>query len=155
MSILEDEMKQRKQGQAARAAILVAVAVLAAACGSSSPTAPPPVTTYNVALASAGGTAVTGTAVIEDNDGPTSTVRVELVGLDANSAHAGHVHKGSCVAQGAIFQGLQVVTAGADGRGTATTAQVPDSLLTGEYYIQYHVGANPPGAPIACGDLPE
>lgn len=145
-------MKQLKRVQVMRTAVVMAAMILAA-CGGNGPTGGPPVS-YDVTLAGAGGSTVTGTAAIEDNDGPTSSVRIELVGLEANSAHAGHIHVGSCAQQGAIVQGLAVVTAGADGRGTATTANVPDDLLTSAYYIQYHVAANPPGAPLACGDLP-
>ncbi len=147
-------MKNLKRVQIMRMAVVVA-AVIGTACGDNSSTDAPPAPSYDVALASARGSGVTGTAAVQDNGGSTSTVRVELVGMAANSSHAGHVHLGSCAQQGAILAGLQTVTAGVDGRGTATTAGVPDNLLTSEYYIQYHVSVNPPGDPIACGDLPE
>ncbi len=147
-------MKVPKQAEFARTAVVMATLILAA-CGGNSPTDNPPRPSYNVTLAASGGSGVTGTATIEDNAGSTSTVRIELVGMVANSSHAGHVHIGSCAQQGAIVTGLEVVTAGADGRGTATTTGVPDNLLSTEYYIQYHVAVNPPGNPLACGDLPQ
>lgn len=147
-------MKQLKLEQVARTAVVVATVILAA-CGGGSDSPINVAQPYPVTLSSFGGSAVNGTAVIEDNSGPTSTVRIELAGMAPQSAHVGHVHRGSCAQQGAILFGLEVVTAGADGRGTATTAQVPDNLLTGEYYIQYHVSVNPPGDPIACGDIPD
>ena len=138
-----------------RIALALTAALLAACSSDDSPTYDgPPLSSFDVPLAAAGGSGVTGTAGIDDY-GSTSTVRIELVGMIPNSSHAGHIHQGSCAQQGAIVRGLPVVTAAADGRGSATSVDVPNTFLTGAFYIQYHVAADPPGDPLACGDLPD
>jgi hypothetical protein len=100
------------------------------------------------------GNGVTGTVTIQDQAGAGSTVTVALQGLPPNSQHAGHVHVGSCAAQGAILAGLNPITADAQGAGSATTTGVPDDLLVSGYYVQYHVALSPPGDPISCGNIP-
>jgi len=134
-----------------RAATAMLVAFAGACDNDASPSDVTPPREFT--LTALGGSNVTGIATIEDLSGPTSSVRVELSGMAPNSAHVGHVHKGSCTQQGAIYHGLEVVSAGSNGTGSVVTTQVPDSLLTYGYYIQYHVAVAPPGAPIACGDL--
>jgi hypothetical protein len=133
--------------------MVVVGVVLAGGCKNDSPvvSAAPRVVT----LASIQGSTASGAATILDDAGPSSTVQIDLTGMQPNTSHVGHVHKGSCAAQGAIYHGLAVVNADAGGNGTVSTAQVPDSLLIGGYYIQYHTAVSPPGTPIACGDLPQ
>lgn len=104
-------------------------------------------------LSPIGESGVSGTAVITDESGDVSTVEVELTGLEPNTQHAGHVHVGSCADQGAIVMALEPVTADSEGNGTAVTPGVPDDQLTTDFYVQYHVSFDPPGAPIACADI--
>jgi hypothetical protein len=106
-------------------------------------------------MAAVNGNGVTGTVMIQDEEGDGATVTVTLQGLEPNSQHAGHVHVGSCAAQGAILAGLNPITADAQGAGSATTTDVPDELLVFGYYVQYHVALTPPGDPISCGNIPD
>lgn len=98
---------------------------------------------------------VTGTVTIQNNAGSGATVTVALRGLPPNGQHAGHVHVGSCAAQGAIRAGLNPITADAQGAGSATTTDVPDDLVVSGFYVQYHVALSPPGDPISCGNIPD
>lgn len=102
----------------------------------------------------AGGSGVSGTATVTAQSGEFSTVTVSLQSLAPGSSHAGHVHRGACAAQGAIDFGLNPIVADDQGNGSATTANVPDALLIPGFYLQYHVALDPPGAPLACADIP-
>lgn len=132
--------------------LVIALAFGAAACDEEATTEPGGDRSFD--LSSIGGSDVSGTAEITDDGGGTSTVAVTLTGLEPNTEHAGHVHVGSCADQGGIVVVLDPITADSDGNGTAVTADVPDDQLTTDFYIQYHVDLDPPGAPIACGDIP-
>jgi hypothetical protein len=133
-------------------ALALAVAGVAA-CGDSNDPAAPVRNPVEFAMAAVNGNNVTGTVTVQDQDGPGSTVTVRLQGLPPGSAHAGHVHVGSCAAQGAIRIGLNPITADAQGTGAATTTGVSDDLLTAGFYVQYHVALSPPGDPISCGNI--
>lgn len=111
----------------------------------------PPVT---FAMNAFNGNGVTGTATIDDQPGDGSTVTVALQGLPPGGQHAGHVHQGTCVNQGAILFGLNPIAADAQGSGSATTAGVPDALLGPGFYLQYHVALEPPGDPVSCAEVP-
>jgi hypothetical protein len=151
-------MRRQTTAVVAIAALLVAVA----ACDDDGVTAlPTPSKTIDldpvltVGLAEIGGSSVTGTTTIIDVAGPSSIVVVNLSGLAPMSEHAGHVHMGSCAAQGGVATPLQPITADANGDGGSVTADVPDSNLGPSFYVQYHEALSPPGPGIACGDIPQ
>ena len=135
-------------------AALVSTAAMAA-CGDDDPAGPgdsPSPVSFSMNAADASG--VSGTAIVTARAGEFSTVAVSLQNLEPGSSHAGHVHRGSCAAQGAIDFGLGPIVADAQGNGSATTDNVPDALLIPGFYLQYHVALDPPGAPLACADIP-
>lgn len=134
------------------AAVLVLIAVTALAC--SDDTSGPSVLPRNFAINAVGGSGVAGTVAITDQGGSASTVTVTLQGMVAGSSHAGHVHRGTCGSDGAIDFGLTPIVADAGGNGSATTT-VADNLLVPGFYLQYHVALDPPGAPLACANVPE
>jgi hypothetical protein len=92
---------------------------------------------------------VTGSATLSQSGG-TTTVMVTLRGLAPNSAHAGHIHRGSC--SGAIIFPLATVTANAAGEA-AGSATVNAALDTSQWWVQYHASDSPPGAPVTCGQV--
>ena len=107
-----------------------------------------------IVLEGAGGTGITGMAVITPEDGgTTSTVTVELRGIAPGSSHVGHVHHGSCAYPGEVDVMLSPVIGDADRRGSATTAGVPSSDLRSGYALQYHATLDMPSPTVACGDL--
>jgi Cu/Zn superoxide dismutase len=134
---------------------LVSTAAMAA-CGDDDPAAPgnprPPVS-FSMTGVDANG--VSGTATVTGQSGEFSSVTVSLQNLAPGSSHAGHVHRGACATQGAIDFGLAPIVADAQGNGSATTDNVPDALLIPGFYLQYHVALDPPGAPLACADIPD
>jgi hypothetical protein len=92
---------------------------------------------------------VTGSATLAQS-GETTSVTVTLSGMAPNSAHAGHIHRGSC--SGAIIFPLGVLTADASGQGSVA-ATVNASIDAPSWWIQFHTSDNPPGPPIACGPV--
>jgi hypothetical protein len=82
--------------------------------------------------------------------GATTTVVVRLRGLAPGTAHAGHIHQGSC--GGPILFPLGTVVADSLGRGSAG-AEVPAPLDTAGWWVQYHAAGGPPGPGIACGPV--
>ena len=140
----------RSSGKWLASDLLLAVG-MAAACDES--TTDPSNSPLSVSMNAVSGSGVSGTASITDLAGDVSRVTITLQGMTPGSSHAGHVHRGSCANQGAIDFGLEPVVADAQGNGSATASNVPDGLLTSGFYLQYHVALNPPGAPIACGDI--
>lgn len=95
------------------------------------------------------GSGVTGEATLLQL-GATTTVNVSLSGLAPGSAHAGHIHQGSC--NGPILFPLETITANANGEGNAT-AIVDAPLELGTWWVQYHASDSPPGPPITCGQV--
>ncbi|WP_072688047.1 CHRD domain-containing protein [Rhodococcus marinonascens] len=109
-----------------------------------------------------------GTATLTyDSDQQTLGVEVRASGLQPDSAHAVHVHSGSCAAQGPVV--YPVPDLQADGSGEATTTITIDNVdapppATG-WYVNVHMGsmneiADDSGptllfAPIICGDVTE
>lgn len=132
--------------------VLLLIAVTAVAC--SKDASGPGVLPRNFTINAVGGSGVTGTVTITDGAGAVSTVTVTLQGMAPGSAHAGHVHRGTCGSDGAIDFGLALITADAAGNGSATSPNVPDDVLGPGFYLQYHVAQNPPGAPMACANVP-
>lgn len=106
-------------------------------------------TTGTATLASLSETGVNGQASALDT-GDMTTFVITLRGLDADTAHAGHIHSGGC--NGPILFPLASIHADASGTGQAT-ATVAAPLDTSTWWIQYHAGESPPGPGIACGAL--
>jgi hypothetical protein len=91
-----------------------------------------------------------GQATVTPN-GQQTQVQIQLSGLTPG-AHPGHIHSGTCEAPGEVLQPLPVITAGADGAGTADTTLALDAMtvMDGQHIIAYHGEG---GAPVACGSL--
>jgi CHRD domain len=106
-----------------------------------------------------------GTAMLAYN-GTTHSLEVEIKarGLPPNSAHAAHIHSGSCIAQGAVLYPLPDLQANASGDASVTTAvnNVNSAPPATGWYVNVHMGpmsqilnGNSPillFAPILCGD---
>lgn len=95
----------------------------------------------------------------------TLTVAARATGLVAGSAHAVHIHGGSCDSQGKVIFHLNDLVAGADGVA-ATTTVVPDvdqAPPASGWYVNVHLGGHDqiekdgkPAmlfAPILCGNI--
>ncbi|MGH3856647.1 MAG: CHRD domain-containing protein [Pseudonocardiaceae bacterium] len=107
----------------------------------------------------------TGTATLTYTS-TTHTVHVEIKarGLPPKSAHAAHIHAGSCRTQGAVLYPLPDLQANASGEASMTTTvtNVTAPPPTG-WYVNVHMGpmnqilnGNSPTllfAPILCGDV--
>ncbi len=90
--------------------------------------------------------------------GSTLTVKLTLSGLAPNSAHAAHIHSGSCTNQGSVVYPLQNVTADASGKATVTTTiHNVKSIPASGWYVNVHHSTqltNQTGFdPIACGNV--
>jgi hypothetical protein len=117
--------------------------------GAATTAAPSAVARGSSTLAATLSSGVTGSATLAQS-GETTSVTVTLSGMAPNSAHAGHIHRGSC--SGAIIFPLGVLTADASGQGSVT-ATVNASIDAPSWWIQFHTSDNPPGPPIACGPV--
>lgn len=104
-----------------------------------------------VAMAGLGDSGVTGEAILTPS-GEQTEVSVTLSGLEANAAHPGHIHQGSCDAIGSVAVPLLPITADASGAGTMTTPApiAADSAMDGGHIVVYH---EPGGTPIVCGAI--
>ncbi len=95
-----------------------------------------------------------GTATLAYNS-TNHTLRVEVTasGLPPNSAHAAHIHAGSCVAQGAVVYPLPDLRANASGDASITTTidNVNSAPPTTGWYVNVHRG---PMSQILSGDSP-
>jgi hypothetical protein len=108
-----------------------------------------------------------GTGSMSYNPGArTLTVGLTVNGLPPNTAHAAHIHSGSCSKQGDVVHALPDLRADATGRASLTTT-IPNVAspppATG-WYLNLHFGPmnqilDPTGkptmlfAPILCGDI--
>lgn len=111
--------------------------------------------TVTVNMTGVGGSKVTAVATVTDA-GATTKVSITFKGFDPNSAHAGHIHSGSCEQNGPVVYPL--TSAKADANGNATIegeADAPFSTVTnGKFYLNYHVADAPtPGGGIVCGNI--
>ncbi len=93
------------------------------------------------------------TEVIATND---IMVQATFKGFQPNTAHAGHIHSGSCEKQGGII--FPLPTAKADANGNATISWPVshitfDEILRDLYYVNFHTSDNPPGDGIVCGNI--
>jgi hypothetical protein len=153
----------------------VPVFVLMAACGTddaveddtfgmdTTMTMPPPAAApmetagmgTTVALASVGGSGVSGEATLTES-GQQTEVMVRLVGSQPNATHQGHIHQGTCDNVGSVVVALDPITVDAQGSGTSTTmvdVAIHDAA-NGEHLVAYHEAGGTPGAPAACGEIP-
>jgi Cu/Zn superoxide dismutase len=109
-----------------------------------------------VQMQAVGSSGVNGQAWVT-GQGNQTKVTVDLTGLQPDSAHAGHVHEGTCSSPGKVVAPLPDISGNANGSGTATAtvALAPDSVLDGQHVIAYHrsAGANH-GPTITCGAIP-
>ncbi|HLI25975.1 MAG TPA: CHRD domain-containing protein [Chloroflexota bacterium] len=92
---------------------------------------------------------VTGEATLTQS-GNTTTVTVRLHAPSGGTAHAGHIHGGSC--SGPILFPLETIQLDASGNGSATST-VNAPIDAGNWWIQYHQSASPPGPGVACGQV--
>jgi plastocyanin len=116
------------------------------------PTPPSPVvgsgaTAMRAVLSPQAGSGVSGEATLAQT-GDATTVTVTLSGLAPDSAHAGHIHGGSC--SGPILFPLATIRADSMGQGSGT-ATVNAPIDAANWWVQYHASDSPPGTPIACG----
>ena len=112
--------------------------------------------TMTAELQPVGGSGVTGQATLTPAAGQTQ-VMIALNNLAPNSAHAGHIHTGTCASPGPAVQPLQPITANASGTGSMTTTVPldPNTVMNGQHIVVYHRDAgDSPGSPIVCGALP-
>ncbi|HEV2146676.1 MAG TPA: hypothetical protein VGR37_04600 [Longimicrobiaceae bacterium] len=108
-----------------------------------------------VTLNPVGGSGVSGTATLAEQ-GAQTQVAVQLTGLQPNSAHAGHIHHGTCESPGNAVAPLQDITADAGGAGTmtATVAMPTSTVMNGQHIVAYHESAGPNHGPtIVCGAI--
>ena len=90
--------------------------------------------------------------------GTTLTVTVTLSGLEPNSMHAAHIHKGSCESQGAVIYPLDNVVADASGNANVmTTVNNVSSIPSSGWYVNVHrttaLSTQTGFDPIACGNV--
>ena len=98
-----------------------------------------------------------GNAVLTLNHN-TLTVVVTLDGLLPGSAHAAHIHAGSCQSQGGIAHMLNNVVADAHGHAQVTTVIQNVQRIPGHgWYVNVHYGTDISTQtgfdPIACGNV--
>ncbi|MGH3844917.1 MAG: CHRD domain-containing protein [Pseudonocardiaceae bacterium] len=95
----------------------------------------------------------------------TLTVQIKATGLAPNSAHAEHIHSGSCLTQGAVVYPLPDLQANTSGEASVSTTlnNVNAAPPATGWYVNVHLGpasqilhGNTPTllfAPILCGDV--
>jgi hypothetical protein len=100
-----------------------------------------------------------------DPSAKTLTVAARATGLVAGSAHAVHVHSGSCDAQGKVLYHLNDLVAKSDGVAETTTVipNVDQAPPTSGWYVNVHLGSGDQiekdgkptlyFAPILCGNV--
>lgn len=84
-------------------------------------------------------------------------VQIRLTGLRPNAEHAAHIHgPGVCDVNAPITHPLNNVRADASGVGTSdTTVSIgANNPLRQPSYVNAHMGANPPGVGVICGNIP-
>lgn len=100
-----------------------------------------------------------------DPGAKTLTVSARATGLVAGSAHAVHIHDGSCDSQGGVMYHLNDLVAGADGVASTTTVvqNVEEGPPATGWYVNVHLGGHDQiekdgkptmyFAPILCGNV--
>lgn len=95
-------------------------------------------------------------AILEDN---TLSVLLKVLNLEPGSAHANHIHSGSCKTGGPVVWGLKDVGIKFDGSGGQDTwfhltDEQVDALVNGNHFVAVHEGpSSSPGAIILCGNI--
>jgi hypothetical protein len=149
------------------ASIAVVAAVLLAACGGQSGntnTEAEPVgfmgAQWSATLAPAAGSPapqVTGTATVMGNaDSSQTRVEVALSGATPGTAFPWHLHRGTCGSDQGIVgdaSAYKAMTAGINGRATATATLDMPMPKSGEYMINVHASPTDMGTIVACGNL--
>lgn len=113
--------------------------------------------TLTAAPGASAGEAASGMAQLSLS-GSTLTVKLTLSGLEPNSAHAAHIHSGSCESQGAVVYPLTSVMADASGNATVTTTiNNVSSIPASGWYVNVHhstaLSTQTGFDPIACGNV--
>lgn len=83
-------------------------------------------------------------------------MRLVVTGLERNSSHVFHIHKGSCAAQRGIVKDLGVLTANNGGIAIVTRwlgVEELQGLVANHAYVNIHAGARLPSPGITCGDI--
>lgn len=99
-----------------------------------------------------------GTATLTVVNGALKVV-LDVTGLKPSSAHAVHIHLGSCASQGAVIHPLPALMADANGHASlTTTVSSVSSIPTGVWYINIHrttavTAGQTDFDPILCGDI--
>ncbi len=101
---------------------------------------------------------VTGTFTITEAGANDIMVKATFKGFQPNSAHAGHIHMGTCEKQGAVIFLLQAAKADASGNATISwpVNHIGFDEVLGNpfpFYIQYHQADSPPGDAVVCGNI--
>ena len=108
-----------------------------------------------VTMNAVGNSGVTGQAQFMDHGGGQTMVTVTL-NAQGNTAHSGHIHKGTCDSPGEVVAPLQDITlANGTGNSSSTVPAALATVMNGEHIVAYHQGqgANA-GAPVVCGQIP-
>lgn len=124
---------------------LLSLALVLLACQDKISGPPPGFRSVELATVAEG---VTGTAAITDADGPTAGIAVTLRGVTLGETYAGRIVGGSCTSPGAVSLNLATITASTTSV-QASTANVPDSVLTAGHAITYARGGNT----VTCGNI--
>lgn len=151
-----------------RAVALIFAAALAAACTPRIHTDPDtgrvdvdvqPVTqqgeVWNAALASQGGSAVTGTATATAREGHIIAT-IAVTGAPAGGTHPWHIHEGTCGSGGPIvgpptaYPPLQVASNGAANAEAHLMLNLNEARA---YHVNVHASPTELGNIVACGDL--
>ncbi|HEX3605060.1 MAG TPA: CHRD domain-containing protein [Candidatus Dormibacteraeota bacterium] len=99
-----------------------------------------------------------GTATLTIVSGALKVV-LDVTGLKPSSAHAVHIHSGSCASQGAVVHPLPALMADASGHASlTTTVSNVSSIPTGVWYLNIHrttavTAGQTDFDPILCGDI--
>ncbi|RDH76174.1 CHRD domain-containing protein [Mycolicibacterium moriokaense] len=134
-------------------------------CADITPAKAPAPTTLTMSAPPTGERPSGSAALTFDPGAKTLTVTVAAKGLAAGSAHAEHIHLGTCGAQGAVQYPLNDLVASADGAAKTTTViqNVDQAPPRSGWYVNVHLG--PADAieqdgkptllfqPILCGDV--
>jgi CHRD domain len=149
---------------------LAAIALCAMACGGGSSSASPSTTPVASPTSSPTATAsplafkltpepgVKASGTISLTAAPrTTTLELNVTGLQAESIHVSHIHLGSCQARGGIAFALNPVVA--DGQGiadTRSTLNLTYPPASGTWYVVVHAGPDMQGSNasyLLCGNL--
>ena len=102
------------------------------------------------------GSKVTGTAVVTQV-GSGITVSVKLSGYASTVKKSdGHIHSGTCEAQGPVTSPLTAIVPDASGNGAADTTLAAvgyAGVADGNHYVQYHEASAPPGKQVSCANI--